>query len=150
MSLSFAVLVFWSDGVVVQTGACRSPRGWRALNLHVTSALFLTRGNIGDLSLGAAMLPWKCPRGVTLHGLWTKCIWKSLSIALLQRKLFKKKTTQVYLLGTLKLFLYLLFFTRKQLCFNLTMLFNVLLTTFLWPLAMLQIIHSKLYIFVFQ
>uniref|UniRef100_A0AAZ3R6P4 EF-hand domain-containing protein n=1 Tax=Oncorhynchus tshawytscha TaxID=74940 RepID=A0AAZ3R6P4_ONCTS len=84
MSLSFAVLVFWSDGVVVQMGACRSPRGWRALRI-VTSAPFWTRGNIGDLSLGAAMLPWKWPRGVTLHGLRTKCIWKSLSIALLQR-----------------------------------------------------------------
>lgn len=66
------------------------------------------------------------------------------------KKIILKKTTQVYLLGTLKLFLYLLFFTRKQLCFNLTMLFNVLLTFLLWPLAMLQLIHSKLYIFVFQ
>lgn len=80
MSLSFAVMVFWSDGMAIQPGALGGL--WEPEIFGPSLP-----GNIGDLSPGchlATLLAWKQCSGVkTLHGLWTKYM-KSLSIALLQ------------------------------------------------------------------
>jgi len=119
----------------------------------VTVAQPSTRGDIGDLSAGLSL-----GNTVGMETMWrsnsawtTDKVYMNLGIALLQ-----KKDTGVSSRYSYKLFLYLLFYTRKQTCFNLTMLFNVSHLSFsflfLWPLVMPQIIHSnsKLYIFVFQ
>lgn len=71
MSLSFAVIVFWSDGTVVIRNARRSPRDWPELRT-VTSAQLQMCGDGGDLSAGchlATLLEWKQCRGVNTA--WT-------------------------------------------------------------------------------
>jgi len=71
----------------------------------------------------ATRLAWKQCGEVTLHGLTDK-VYMEISWHCTTAKK-QKKDTGVSSRYSYKLFFYLLFYTRKRLCFNLTMLFNV-------------------------
>jgi len=123
MSLSFAVIVFLEWRRTCTTRCPSRPRGLgsseRAQSRWFSPRRVATLETCQLVCHSATRLAWKQCGEVTLHGLRTKYIW------ILALHYCKKKDTGVSSRYSYKLFLYLLFYTRKQTCFNLTMLFNV-------------------------
>jgi len=160
MSLSFAVMVFWSDGTVIQPDARGGP--WEPENFESSCLVLGAPPRMATLETCQLVVTWQhCWHGNNVEELNSAWTTDKVYMENLSALHYCKKMTRVYLLGT-RTNSFCICCSIYQKTTNLTMLFNVLLTTFAflsfflsffffkWPLVMPQIIHSKLYIFVFQ
>lgn len=113
MSLSFAVMVFWSDRTVIQPDAVEAPGSWRTWNFPVMCSGPPPR--VVTLETCQLVVTWQhCWHGNDVEKLklcmdYGQSIYGNLSIALLQ-----KNDTGVSPRYSYKLFLYLLFYKPEK------------------------------------
>lgn len=113
MSLSFAVMVFWSDRTVIQPDAVEAPGSWRTWNFPVMCSGPPPR--MVTLETCQLVVTWQhCWHGNDVEKLklcmdYGQSIYGNLSIALLQ-----KNDTGVSPRYSYKLFLYLLFYIPEK------------------------------------